>query len=274
MVKKMNFLFLIFCFCLVTNRVQSQTGETVYNFLNLGYSPRVSALGGINVSSSGMSPDIVHYNPAFLTSFNDKAIQLSYVNYYAGINYGNATYITSGPGNSSMAIGILFLNYGTFTAADPIGNITGEFRASEYAFNIGWGKEITEKISAGFNFKPILSHLEEYTSFGLAVDIGTAYRSSDSLFTAGVTLRNAGFQITKYAGDEDAKLPFEITLGGSMRLAHAPFRFSMSATHLETYDLIGRYDSNAEEIINTNLFTENILRQLVFGVEFIPSEKF
>jgi len=32
-----------------------------------------------------------------------------------------------------------FINYGKFTGADPAGNLTGDFYASEYALNIGWG---------------------------------------------------------------------------------------------------------------------------------------
>jgi hypothetical protein len=36
-------------------------------------------------------------------------------------------------GRSVMAAGLTWLNYGSFTEADNAGNITGTFRASEYA---------------------------------------------------------------------------------------------------------------------------------------------
>ncbi len=267
-------LFTLFSLVMLTLTGKAQTGETVYNFLNLGFSPRISALGGINVSSIGFTPDIVHFNPAFLTHIHSKAVQLSYVNYYAGINYGNASYISSGSAKSAFATGITFLNYGTFTGADASGNITGEFRASEYSFAFSWARPVYKGISGGISVKPVLSHLEEYTSFGIVFDLGAAYLSSDSLFTAGLTIRNAGIQITDYAGREKASPPFEIVAGATLKLAHAPFRFSATAIHLETWDLVQRYSNESvEELINSE-FGENILRHLVFGVEFIPSDKF
>ena len=141
----------------------------------------------------------------------------------------------------NFAAGLTYLNYGTFTETDISGVITGTFRASEYAFSMIYSREIDSSFSIGINFKPVLSYLERYTSFGFAFDIGANWHNRNNLFSAGVVIKNAGYQITTYAGEPHQKLPFEIQAGISQRLAYAPFRFSLTIRHLEKYDLTHEY---------------------------------
>ena len=83
-------------------------------------------------------------------------------------------------------------------------------------------------------------------------------------------------QITSYAGEERQKLPFEIQAGVSQRLAHAPFRFSLTLRHLEKFDLTYNYaeSSSSTDETNTSDFAENLMRHAVVGVELIPHKNF
>ena len=158
-------------------------GDNVYEFLNLTHSGLVSSLGGSNVSLTGNNLNLAYHNPALLNADMDKTIALNYVNYFAGINYGLAMYSRSFPGIGNFAAGLTYLNYGSFTEADATGMITGNFRASEYAFSFIYSREIDSVFSVGINFKPVLSSLEKYTSFGFAFDIGASWHSRNKLFS-------------------------------------------------------------------------------------------
>ncbi len=220
---------------------------------------------------------MAYHNPGLLDSSMDKSIVLNYVNYFAGINYGMAMYSRSFRGIGNIGTGITYLNYGSFTEADESGNITGSFTASEYAFSLLYSRNIDTLFNIGANLKPVLSHLEKYSSFGLALDIGASYHSRNSLFSAGLALRNIGLQLTSYAGEEKQPLPFEIQAGISQRLAHAPFRFSLTLRHLEKFDLTHQYIlpvSTGEPEITDSDFGENLLRHMVFGIELIPHKNF
>ena len=81
----------------------------------------------------------------------DRSLALNYVNYFAGINYGLGNVFRIVPGTGNFAAGITYLNYGSFTEADPSGNITGTFRASEYAFSIIYSREIDSLFTVGIN---------------------------------------------------------------------------------------------------------------------------
>lgn len=256
----------------------SQTGgDNTYEFLNLSTHSLISSLGGTNVSLDNNDPSLALYNPSILKSESSGALALNYGNYLAGINYGSAIYALDKGRLGTFAAGINYLNYGKFDRTNTSGAIIGSFRASEYALNLLWSYRIDSVFRAGINLKPVFSHLDNYNSFGLLLDIGAHYSSKDGLYSAGLVIRNFGTQITSYTGIYD-KVPFEIILGASAKLAHAPFRFSLTARHLERYDLIHQYlepdqhyatlPSGIEEI------TENIMRHLIFGVEFIPSQNF
>jgi len=275
MVKRVcNILFFIF----VLSEAYPQTGGTnVYEFLNLTHSGYVSSLGGVNVSACGKNLNLAYHNPSLLNPEMDKSLALNYVNYFAGINYGLAMYSRSLPGTGDFAAGITYLNYGTFTEADPSGNITGTFSASEYAFSVIWSKAIDSLFTAGINFKPVLSHLERYTSFGFAFDLGASWHSRNNLLSAGVVIKNIGYQVTTYSGESRQSPPFEILAGVTAGLAHAPLKFSLTLRHLEKYDLTFDYkatDQGGGEEKPDPEFFENLMRHAVIGAEIIPHRNF
>jgi hypothetical protein len=207
----------------------------------------------------------------------NKSLAMNYVNYFAGINYGMAMYSQSFGAKGNFAAGLTYLNYGSFTETDVTGIITGTFRASEYAFSIMYSREIDSSFSVGVNLKPVLSYLERYSSFGFAVDIGANWHTPDKLFSAGLAIKNAGYQVTTYSGEPHQNLPFEIQAGISRRLAYAPFRFSLTIRHLEKYDLTHEYlpaGINGTEDQAKSEFFENMMRHLILGAELIPHKNF
>ena len=255
----------------------SQTGgDNIYEFLNLTHSGLISSLGGTNVSIQGNNLSTPYHNPALLNSGMNKSLTLNYVSYFAGINYGLAMYSGSFRGTGSFAAGLTYLNYGSFTETNASGTITGSFNAAEYALSFIYSREIDSLFTIGMNFKPILSQLEKYSSFGFAIDFGASWHNSSDLFSAGLVIKNAGYQVTTYAGEPHQKLPFEIQAGISQKLSHAPFRFSLTLRHLEKFDLTYQYKEpgSTENDKGTSDFFENSMRHVILGVELIPHKNF
>jgi hypothetical protein len=270
-------LFILFLFT-ATNLLSQTGGDNVYEFLNLTNSGLVASLGGTNVSLRTPDLNLAYHNPSLLSAEMDKNLTISYVNYFAGINYGMSMYARSFPRAGNFAAGITYLNYGSFTESDESGIITGSFKAAEYAMSLIWSRSVDSVFSFGVNLKPVLSHLERYTSFGMAIDAGASYQSRNKLFSAGFVLKNIGLQITTYTGETRENLPFEIQAGVTQRLAHAPFRFSLTLRHLEKFDLTHTYDENSDASGTTassaSGFGENMLRHMVIGAEVIPHKNF
>ncbi len=278
--------FGILTLLLVTMQLSGQLGgNATYAFLNLTNSARVASLGGKVVSIWDDDLNLPFHNPSLLHEGMSNHLVLNYVNYFSDINYGYVSYARSFDKVGDFAMGLHYINYGKFTAADQVGNITGEFSASEYAFNMIYSRALDSSFRIGVNVKPIYSVLETYRSFGVVADLGVTYISKEKLFSAGLVFRNVGVQIKPYHEGNREPVPFEILLGISQRLRHAPFRFSVVGHNLQRPDLTYKdpstekedYDPITGEPLPENKlakFGDNLMRHLIFGVEFIPLDNF
>ncbi len=268
------------------NLLSQVGGSSTYGFLKLTNSARIAALGGDNISIADDDLNFVYHNPALLSKSMTNNLVVNYINYFAGINYGYTAYARNFSNAGIFAGGLHYVNYGKFVKSDPSGKITGEFKAFELSLNLFWSKPIFDSIlSVGVNLKPIYSQLESYNSFGLAIDAGLNYQSVSKLFSASLVMRNAGSQLKPYYAGHYEPIPFNLMIGMSTKLEHAPFRFSFLYHHLHKWDLSYNINGNPA-YTSTNItqpdannesnyaFFDNFFRHSILGVEFIPSKNF
>jgi hypothetical protein len=256
-------------------------GSNTWEFLNLTSSARVASLGGKNISLRDGDPGLVFHNPSLLDSTMHNHLSLNYVNYLADINYGYALWAFHHRRLGSFAAGIHYIDYGSFLAADHTGNITGNFTARENSFNLSWATAIDSLFTFGATLKGISSSFEQYHSWGMALDAGINYYNPARLLSASVVMKNLGTQLsTWYAGGENEPLPFELQLGLTKQLAHAPFRFSILYQHLQDFNLQAKRPEEDQPPPDQSLsrrlddFGSEFIRHLVAGVEFIPVQSF
>ncbi len=254
-----------------------QAGSNTYDFLNLTNSARVGALGGNQVGMNLDDVSLVFHNPANLSDKLHHSLTFNYVPYVSDIKMTYAGYAHHIENIGTFGISVHAINYGTFDRADVNGNLNGTFSAAEYAINLSYSKMLSTKLRAGISLKPIISNLEQYNSLGIAADIGVLYHSEDELFSAGLTLKNAGSQITTY-NDTYEPLPTDLQIGISKKLAHAPFRFSLTAQDLFDWNMKYEVNDGNDEIIegegNDGNAFDQLTRHMIFGVEVVPSDNF
>jgi len=230
---------------MLSQSLSGQPGGKAFQFLEVANSARVAALGGDAVALHDNDLDLPYHNPALLNTDMHHHLVINYVNYFAGINYGYASAATRLK-KGTLAGAVHYLNYGKFQGADENGSLTNTFKAADYSINIIYSRPLDSLFTIGLTMKSIFSDLETYNSSAIAVDAGIIYHNPDSRFTAGLVIRNAGFQInTYYPNGAHEPLPFEIALGVSQSLKYAPLTFYIMADHLEKWDL--RYTTNADK---------------------------
>ena len=278
--KKLKICFLsILSLPLFSLGSHAQIGGThTYDFLNLVHSARAASFGGDVIAIDDNDYNLTYHNPALLNSEMNHSMVLNYVNYFTDINYGYASYATEIKDYGIFSGGINYINYGKFTAADEKGIITGEFKAAEYAINIMYSRPIDSSFRFGVNAKPVISTLEKYTSLGIAFDFGAVYHKPHSLFTAALVIKNIGTQLKGYTNEKES-LPFNIQLGISQKLKHAPLLFTVTFDHLDNWSL--SYDKPEEESSldvtgtetkesNLDKFADEFMRHVLIGVELNP----
>jgi len=276
---------LLLLFMLSVKLIAAQvSGNGTYQFLNLSTSARTTALGGKIVTTDESDISIVLQNPSALDSSMHNQFTLSYIGYFAGISYGTFTYARNYSKYGNFAISAQRIGYGSFTRADETGTINGDFTASETAFSLSYSRTLDSCFNVGIALKPIYSHLDKYTSWGIATDIAGNYNSKNGLFAAGIILKNIGSTLKSYTPETKEPLPFEILAGISKKLAHAPFRFVITFHQLQNLNLY--YDSEAKneesvfdnsEDSSPNLATKfgrEFISHAIIGAEFVPVRNF
>ncbi|MDR1403126.1 MAG: type IX secretion system protein PorQ [Tannerellaceae bacterium] len=233
----------------------AQNGEEVFAFLRYPSSARINALGGNHISIIERDPSLAFHNPALLGAEMDKMVNLNYMNFVSDINLGSALFTKAMGEKSAWGAGANFINYGNFkqTVAENI--VTGDFSVKDIGLHAFYSRDLSERWRGGLSLKFLYASLESYTSFGLAVDAGLSYYLSEKDFSLGIALKNIGAQLKAY-DEKRAKMPWDIQLGASKKMAHAPFRLSLTAMYL------------------TRLSLKTFTKHLVLGLDYVPSENF
>lgn len=257
-------------------------GNNTYEFLNLTNAARIAAIGDNYIVAKDKDITLTLNNPSLITKDMNNHLSLSFVDYFTDINYGFAMYSRTFEKLGSFAGTMQFIDYGTFTYADETGQTYGTFGASEYALNIGWGRELDSSFSIGATIKGIYSSLESYKSFGLAVDVAGTYSNPKTNFAVSLIFRNIGTQLTSYYSSHPEPLPFEIHLGLSKRLKHLPFRYFINYHHIEKWDLtyvdpndpglIDPITGEPKEQSGIGDFADKFMRHIVIGGELMPAK--
>ncbi len=264
----------------MVNPLISQSGR-VYKFLNLPASARMTAIGGYGIPDTGNDISMALFYPSLTNSAMHQNLTLNFVSYFDDIHYGTAAYSHTFEKLGSFTGRVHYISYGKFDERDEFGEDLGTFSAGEYAFILGWGRQLSDRFHIGSNLKLIGSDFYQYSSYGIAVDVSGSYINHERLFAASILFRNIGRQITYYHSGNNEALPFEIVAGASQRLLNAPIRLFAVAHNLQKYDIT--YDrhinseymsSNQEDLRENNIgdIADHLMHHLILGIEFLPTD--
>lgn len=278
MLKKIVFFY---CLLFSTFCLAQLGGQSTYQFLNLVSSPRQAALGGKALTNVDYDVTQALYNPSTINVEMDNQLALNLTNYLGDISYGNAAYAyTWDRRTQTFHAGVTYVNYGTFEGYDENGQKTSDFTGKEAALSIGYALQLGySDFYFGANLKFITSKLEQYSSFGVATDLGLLYVDEDLEFQGTLVVRNLGTQITTYAGRNES-LPLEVDIGLSQTLENVPLRWHITFENLQQWPIgepnPARATSDLEGIQTQEKvgFLGNIIRHTILGAELFPDKGF
>ena len=267
-----NFQFSIF------NSSQAQVaGMNTLAVLDMPSSARSAGVGFDFLSLYDEDITLTLANPSLIDGRISNHLSVGFVNLFAGANFGSVAYSYNFEHLGAFTFGLQFGSYGLFEGYDEYDQSTWNFHAADYILSIGWGRALNENLTIGASFKPILSQYESYTAFAFAIDLAGTFMSDSRNFMATLMARNIGAQIFTFDGTTE-RLPFEIAVAGSYKLADAPFRLMFGLNELQTWDL--RYEDPLNLTVKVDPFTgekttqsnfvkvlDNIGRHINVGVE-------
>lgn len=264
--KKILILALCTLFCALSFAQESGTSLGV---MALPTSAHVAALGGENVSVADDCPSIVLHNPALLSNLDSNLLGLQFMTYADGAQWMGAEFARAFGNRHTGAVFGHYMGYGEMTETDETGHTIGQFSPKDMVFGVGYSYLLSDRWAGGANFKMAHSHIAEYTSLALGVDLGLNYLDVVDDFSASLVLRNIGAQVKTFDGVVE-RVPFNLQAGFTKGLAHLPVKFNVTLTDLIRWKASDYYVPDGSKL----KFGRMALNHVVFGLEIRPIRQF
>lgn len=256
--------FITVLLLLIFSVLRAQDGTSAFQFLKLPFSAHASALGGENISIIEDDLTMAVQNPALLSCVADKTLNLNYMLYMDGVNVGGAAFARTAGERSTWAVTAQYVNYGELKETTEENIEIGTFSAKDISISGIYTYDLSDYWSGGVRTNFIYSHYDKYSSFAIGIDLGLNYYHQESDFSASLVARNLGGQLKAFE-ERHEKLPADVQLGFSKRLAHAPFRLSFTLHDLTQWSTSATAANN---------FGKKLLNHIALGIDFLPTNNF
>lgn len=274
--RRLSFLTTLTLALAAGTNASAQDSSPAYSFLNLPSSTLAYGLGGINITAIEDDINSIDQNPGLLGPEVEMQLGANYMRYVGDSNFAGVKFGRRAGDHGAWLAGVQYFGYGTIKGADVNGNLTGEFSPKDMVVNGMYAHDITDRWRGGINLKFIYSSYDAYSAIALATDLGVNYYDSERNLSFSAVVANLGGQVKRFNERYD-RLPIDIRLGISKSFGTLPITWSVTAWnltkwHLPFYDN-GDGSENAKPVLKDS-FGSNLMRHLIFGADFVPSEKF
>lgn len=256
---------------------------TTFRSLQTGHSAREGALGGRVLAIEDQDLNLAIFTPSLLSKSLDNSLAFNYVNYFSNINFGYVSYAKALKNKPLTLSGTLrYFNYGSTALTDEYFNSYGTFSSKEYVLQGGIGWQMDTNWRMGANLKFIFGNFESYKSSAVAVDYSLTYYNPEHLFGASLVISDAGFMLKNYQ-DIKGRLPMDVAVGFSKKLAKAPMRFTLTIDNITTWDLTYTDPNASGEIdpltgkvkeVEPPSFSNKLFRHIYGGTELVFTKNF
>jgi hypothetical protein len=244
--------------------VEAQPGADLTSFpvLRLEPAARTAALGGAFTAVADGDVNALFFNPAIPGPATSRRASVSYLNHLSDLNVGSVAYSHTVRGlGTTLHGGLRFSHWGTFEGRDRFGNPTGDFGAGTAVLTVGGARPLGARARYGVNLHLMHARIERAGAAAVAVDLGGIYRVPARRLAVGVSLRHLGGTIDGFGATRE-RLPLDLQVGLSKRLAHLPLLLTATA-----YDL-----TNLSEGIRGGTTLDHVLGHLTLGAELQPGD--
>jgi len=220
---------------LFVGAASAQIENSGFPILGMEPSARAAALAGSTVALTEANAGVLFSNPALLTPAVDGRLEFSYLNHVSDINAGWIAYGKDMDSLGTFAVGLRYLSFGSFDERNELGEKTGTFSASDVAVSIGASRPWRNRMRYGASFEIMRSSLASEAASAAALEAGAVFVDEDRRRSFGISLHHVGLVLSS-VGNRSDKLPVDLRIGFTQKLAHLPLLFSVTGYRLHKLD--------------------------------------
>ncbi|MCX6601323.1 MAG: PorV/PorQ family protein [bacterium] len=188
------------CLLAVPARALEKIGTTSLQVLKIAQGVRGIAMGNA-MTATARDVEAVWSNPGALTEIKGQQALFSQINMPADVHLNSVAFARQWGDYGAVslhAINLFTNDMKVRTWERPEG--TGEFfNAWDLVVGAGYARKLTDRFSLGANVHYLHSRLEDETYDGVAVDLGTLYKTDLRSMRLGMAIQNLGPDV-KYSG--------------------------------------------------------------------------
>lgn len=224
-----------------------------YELLKMDISARASGLSGAFVGITGDLHSLF-YNPAGLIGIQNKSLSFTFLDHVLDIKTGSLVFAAPRGINSKIAIGVNYINYGSFEGRDKSGIPTSSFDAQDVVIVGGYAREYSSSLYYGLSGEVLYSKIGEFSSTVIGIGGGLIYSMPENLLTVGISITNVGIVTSAYVETKD-DVPTVIKGGFTKELAHLPLLISIEyRQYLDgEYQIVGGGEFTIAEFLKGRL---------------------
>jgi len=245
----------------------AQESRSVFNFLSLSSASHAVALGGRNISVIEDDLSLTFQNPALLSSVSDNSMNLNFLTYMKGSKMGSAAFSKIAGKRGTWGVNAQFVGYGSIKETLETGQVIGDTQALDMAISSMYSYNMSDHWAGGVSGKFIYSKYAGYNSVALAVDLGVNYYDLEKDLSFSAVFANLGGQVKAF-GDEHEKLPFDLAVGVTKGIAHAPIKVSVTFNDLTRWSKDYFYTDGEDPS-----FGRIFMNHLNLGAELRPTDR-
>lgn len=264
MKKRLTFLS---CLTALFCSVAAQTSQTSFQFLEIPSSAHISALGGSAVSLPDADPTLTVKNPASLAAVTQRMAGVTGTEWLQGTVIAGAQFSSVFKERSAYQVSAHLASYGKMKSTTTDGTQTGTFRAKDFNIGITYAYRLYDNLSGGVTGHLICSRYSYRQAVAVGADLGLLYSDPQDRFTAGLAATGLGGQVKAFE-DTFEKLPFNLSAGVTVKLEHAPIRFTVTADNLTRWKESYFYSPDGSRLKAGDI----LKRHLSLGTDFLISD--
>ena len=189
-------LFVAFA-CAINVHAVTNVGTAGAQFLKIGPGARADSLGGA-FGALGDDVTTIYWNPAGLTQLEKTSFSATHTNWIADTYFHFVAIGVPIKKIGSIGCSITSLTMGSMeitTLEKPEG--TGiDFSAGDAAVALTYARQLNEKLSFGLSAKYIYQKIHSESARGVALDVGTLYRTGWRSLRIGMCFSNFGTEMS------------------------------------------------------------------------------
>jgi len=180
----------------------SKVGTAGAQFLKIGAGARAVGMGEAFTAVVD-DATAMYWNPAGLAQAKKQEITFTHNRWLGDINHEFIGYCLPMGANGTIGMNLIVLNVGEMavTSVDSSG-ATGEvFNCVDWAFAIGYGRTLTDKVSFGATAKVIQQRIWDMKASAYAMDLGIMAKTGYKSLKIAAVLQNFGTDV-QYSGGQ------------------------------------------------------------------------